>query len=418
MPLAPVTPAKTVGFREFVALVAALMACQALAIDTMLPALPTIANALGVTDQNHGQWIVTVYMVGLGCGQFFWGLLSDRFGRRTILLIGIAVYMIAALACALSTSFASLLALRFVHGLAAASVVVARSMVRDLYSGRQMARVMSLTFIVFLMAPIVAPSLGQLILLVGTWRELFVIFSVFAVAVWTWMFLRMPETLHPEYRLTLDVAPILSACTRVLTDRRSICYAVAVGTTFGSVIAYVSMAQQIFDQVFHRAALMPMLFAIGAAGMAVASFVNARIVGRVGMRRVSQWGLLVFIVVTVAHTVCAYLGFETLVSFELFQVATLACMGVTGSNFGAMAMEPMGSIAGIAAALQGFISTVGGAAVAALIGRYFNGSALPLAAGSAACGLVTMALVLLAERGQLFRPHHAGAEADASFGAH
>lgn len=417
MSLAPIAPAKTVGFREFVALVASLMACQALAIDTMLPALPTIASSLGVTDQNHGQWIVTVYMVGLGCGQFFWGLLSDRFGRRAILLIGVAVYMVAALACALSTSFASLLALRFVHGLAAASVVVARSMVRDLYSGRQMARVMSLTFIVFLMAPIVAPSLGQLILLVGTWRELFVIFSVFAVAVWIWMLLRMPETLHPEYRMTLDVAPILAACARVLTDRTSICYAVAVGTMFGSVIGYVSMAQQIFDQVFHRAALMPTLFAIGAAGMAVASFVNARIVGQVGMRRVSQWGLLVFIVVTVAHTVCAYLGFETLVSFVLFQVATLACMGLTGSNFGAMAMEPMGSIAGIAAALQGFISTVGGAAVAALIGRYFNGSALPLAAGSAACGLATMGLVLLAERGRLFRPHHAGTEAGASIEA-
>lgn len=415
MSQAPATSAKTVGFREFVALVASLMACQALAIDTMLPALPTIANALGVSDPNHAQWIVTVYMVGLGCGQFFWGLLSDRFGRRTVLLIGLAVYTVAALACAFSSNFESLLTLRFLHGLAAASVVVARSVVRDLYSGRQMARVMSLTFIVFLIAPIVAPSIGQLILLVGSWRELFLIFSVFAVIVWMWLFLRLPETLHPEYRMTLDVAPILAACARVLTERTSICYALAVGAMFGSVIAYVSMAQQIFDQVFHRAALMPALFAFGAGGMAVASFINARIVGQVGMRKVSQSGLLAFMVVTVAHSVCAYLGLETLVSFVLFQAATLACVGLTASNFGAMAMEPMGAIAGIAAALQGFISTAGGAAVAAFVGRYFNGSTLPLAAGAASCGLVTMGLVLLAEQGRLFRPHHsAGAEAGAS----
>jgi DHA1 family bicyclomycin/chloramphenicol resistance-like MFS transporter len=407
----------TISFREFVVLVAAMMACQALAIDTMLPALPTIAQALGVTDQNHAQWIITVYMVGLGCGQFFWGLLSDRFGRRTVLLIGLAVYMVAALACALSSSFASLLTLRFVHGIAAASVVVTRSMIRDLYSGRQMARVMSLTFIVFLMAPIVAPSIGQLILLVGTWRDLFVMFSVFAVVVWIWVLVRLPETLHPEYRMTLEVRPILSASARVLGDRTSICYTLAVGTVFGSVIAYVGMAQQIFDQVFHRASLMPTMFALCAATMGVASFVNSRIVERVGMRKVSQTGLLAFIVITVAHSAWSYFGLETLVTFVLFQGATLACVGLAVGNFGAMAMEPMGAVAGIAASLQGFISTAGGAAVAAFIGRYFNGSTLPLAAGAATCGLVTLALVLVAEHGQLFRPHHA-AEAPAGTQAH
>jgi DHA1 family bicyclomycin/chloramphenicol resistance-like MFS transporter len=160
--------AKAIGFREFVAMAAALMATQAIAVDTMLPALPTIAAALGLVNENHSQWIVTAYLAGVGCGQLFWGLLSDRFGRRLVLLIGLSVYVLAAVLTGLSTSFVTLLAWRFAHGLAAASMVVSRSVIRDLYSGRHMARVMSLTFIVFLMVPVLAPSLGQLILLL--WR--------------------------------------------------------------------------------------------------------------------------------------------------------------------------------------------------------------------------------------------------------
>src|ERR1700689_4409373 len=159
--------AKAIGFREFVAMAAALMATQAIAVDTMLPALPTIAAALGLVNENHSQWIVTAYLPGVGCGQLFWGLLSDRFGRRLVLLIGLSVYVLAAVLTGLSTSFVTLLAWRFAHGLAAASMVVSRSVIRGLYSGRHMARVMSLTFIVFLMVPVLAPSLGQLILWLG-----------------------------------------------------------------------------------------------------------------------------------------------------------------------------------------------------------------------------------------------------------
>src|SRR5665213_3096040 len=156
-----------IGFREFLVLSAAMLACQAIAIDAMLPALPTIARALGLTDENHSQWIVTAYMAGLGCGQLFWGTLSDRFGRRAILLTGLALYVVAAFLSGLTTSFTALLGWRFAHGLAGASVVVARSVIRDLYSGHRMARVMSLTFIVFLMSPVLAPSLGQLLLLLA-----------------------------------------------------------------------------------------------------------------------------------------------------------------------------------------------------------------------------------------------------------
>jgi DHA1 family bicyclomycin/chloramphenicol resistance-like MFS transporter len=400
---------KVMGFGEFVAMAAALMATQAIAVDTMLPALPTIGAALHLINENRSQWIVTAYLVGVGCGQLFWGQFSDRYGRRPVLLIGLAVYAGAAVLTGLSSSFTTLLAWRFAHGLAAASVVVSRSVIRDLYSGRHMARVMSLTFIVFLMVPVLAPSLGQLILWLAPWRSIFLIFGVFAVAVFLWVLLRLPETLHPEYRLTLTRDHIVHAATLVLGNRTSLCYTLAMTVMFGSILAYVGMVQQIFEYAFHRAGLMPAMFALCASAMGATAFLNSRIVERVGMRIISHLGLLVFITITGVHVLIAGLGLERLWTFVVLQSATMACLGLTASNFGAMAMEPVGSVAGIGASLQGFISTFGGAVVGALIGRRFNGATLPLAAGAFACGLSSLLFVLLAEQWRLFRPHHAGA---------
>src|ERR1700728_2586608 len=400
---------RSIGFREFVVMVAALMATQALAVDTMLPALPTIGAALHLINENHSQWIVTAYLVGVGCGQLFWGQFSDRYGRRPVLLIGLAVYTVAAVLTGLSTSFATLLAWRFAHGLAAASVVVSRSVIRDLYSGRHMARVMSLTFIVFLIVPVLAPSLGQLILWLSPWRWIFLIFGIYAAAVFLWVLLRLPETLHPEYRLTLTRRHIVHAATLVLGNRTSLCYTLAVTVMFGSILAYVGMVQQIFEYAFHRPGLMPTMFALCASSMGVTAFLNSRIVERVVMRIISHLGLLVFITITGAHVLIAALGLERLWTFVILQSATLACVGLTAANFGAMAMEPVGSVAGIGASLQGFISTFRGAVVGALIGRRFDGSTTPLAMGAFLCGLVSLAFVLMAEQWRLFRPHHASA---------
>jgi DHA1 family bicyclomycin/chloramphenicol resistance-like MFS transporter len=398
---------KIIGFTEFLVLIASLMACQALAVDAMLPALPTIARSLGIDNENKGQWIVTAYMAGMGVGQLFWGIISDRFGRRPVLLTGLAMYAIAALLVGLSEDFTGLLVWRFVHGVAAASVVVSRSVIRDRYDGRQMARVMSLTFIVFLMVPVIAPSIGQVILLIAPWRYLFVVFSVFAGVVWAWVYLRLPETLHPEYRMTLTVAHVVQATRVVVGDPTSRYYTLAMTMTFAAIIAYVGMVQQIFSDVFHRASLMPVVFALCAASMGVTSFINSKIVERVGMRVMSQYGLLIFIAVTLVHVLVAALGYENMLTFFVLQSLSLACVGVMGANFGAMAMEKMGSVAGIAASLQGCVSTVGAALIGALIGRQFNGSTLPLAVGSAVCGVVTLVFVLLVERGRLFQPHHA-----------
>jgi DHA1 family bicyclomycin/chloramphenicol resistance-like MFS transporter len=408
--------AAKIGFLEFVVLAAATMATQAIAIDAMLPAFPVIGRSLHVANENHVQWIVTAYMSGLGCGQLFWGLMSDRFGRRPILIGGLGLYVFAALLCGLAGSFHTLLAWRFVHGLAAASVIVTRSVIRDLYSGRHMARVMSLTFMVFLTIPILAPSLGQLILWLAPWRYIFIVCGVFAALVWLWVLLRLPETLHPEYRLTLNASHIAGAVRLVLFNRASLCYTLAMSVMFGGIMAYVGTVQQMFGEVFHRAALMPSMFALCATTMGVAAFLNSRIVERFGMRRISHTALLTYLVITGSHALIALLGLEELWIFVAFQSATMACFALSISNFGAMAMDPVASVAGIGASLQGFVSTMGGALVGALIGRQFNGTALPLAAGLLCCGLASLLFVLLAEKGRLFRGHHSAGEPAAAPG--
>jgi DHA1 family bicyclomycin/chloramphenicol resistance-like MFS transporter len=323
----------------------------------------------------------------------------------------------AALLCGLTDNFHALLIFRFVHGLAAASVTVGRSVIRDLYSGRHMARVMSLTFVVFLMVPVLAPSLGQLILLVAPWRYIFIACGVFACIVWLWALVRLKETLHPEYRMPLTRSHIAGAVRLVLGNRTSLCYTLGLTIMFASTMAYVGMVQQIFSDVFHRPGLMPGMFALCAATMGVAALVNSRVVERLGMRLISHAALLCFIGITVLHVIVAALGDERLWTFVAFQAATMACFSLSVSNFGAMAMEPIGAVAGIGASLQGFISTFGAALVGAAIGRNFSGTTLPLAAGALCCGLLALVFVLFAEKGRLFRRHHVATATGAADGA-
>ena len=393
-------------FTEFVVLVAAMMATQALAVDAMLPAFPIIVDALHVANPNHGQWILTSYMVGLGCGQLVWGVISDRFGRRPVLLTGLGLYVGAACLCGLTNSFHALLLFRVLHGAAAASVTVGRSVVRDLYAGRQMARVMSLTFVVFLTVPVLAPSLGQLVLSFARWRDIFIACGVFGALVLVWASLRLKETLHPEYRMTLNPTRIAGAVRMVAGNRASLWYTLAGAAMFASIMAYVGMVAQIFDDVFHRGSLMPGMFALCATTMGFAAYLNSRSVERLGMRLISHAALLCFIGITSLHLVAAALGWEQLWTFVAFQAVTMAFFSLSVSNFGAMAMEPLGEVAGVGASLQGFVSTFGAALLGAVIGRFFNGSTVPLAAGSLGCGLASLGFVLIAERGRLFRRQH------------
>ncbi len=394
------------GFKEFVCMVAMLMAINALGIDTMLPALPAISTALHLGSVNQAQWVVSAYLLGFGATQFIYGPLADRYGRRPLILGCLALYLTTSLLASFATSFEVMIAARVVQGVGAACTrVLSVAIVRDRFSGREMARVMSISFLIFLAVPMLAPSIGQLIMLVAPWHAIFLFLAGFAGVVLLFVALRLPETLHPEYRRAINLREIGQAMRMVVTNRTSIGYTLALTMSFGAMVGFINSAQQVFG-VFGAAEHFPVLFAFIAGGMGVASILNSKIVMRVGSRRVSHAALVLYILLSGIHLVTIETLGDNLISFSIFQFSIMFCSGLLGSNFGAMAMEPMGAIAGTAASVQGTISTLGGALVGVLIGQSFNGTVVPVVTGYFVCSLGVLAMVLFAERGRLFRPHH------------
>jgi DHA1 family bicyclomycin/chloramphenicol resistance-like MFS transporter len=391
---------------EFIALAAALMALNALAIDIMLPGLQQIGASLGVENENHRQYVITAYIAGFGICQLFFGPLSDRFGRRPPLLAGLIIYVAAAFAAAFAPSFTSLLILRFVQGMgAAATRVITVSVVRDVFGGRAMAEVMSLVFMVFMVIPVVAPGMGQIVMLFSEWHMIFVVMALIALAVTIWATFRLPETLHPEYRRAFNVRTIANGFRIVLTNRVSLCYMLATTAIFGALFGFINSAQQVYVGIYGLGVWFPVIFAAVAGMMAVSSFVNSRLVGRFGMRKLSHGALVGFIAVTSLWFVLSLFGQLPIVVFVPLFAAAMLQFGWIGSNFNSIAMEPLGHLAGTASSVQGFTQTVGGGVIGAVIGQLFDGTTTPLAAGFCAVSLVALAFVLIAERGKLFQSH-------------
>lgn len=391
------------GFGEFVALIASMMALGALGIDSMLPALPIIGADLHVQLENHLQWIVSFYFAGLGLGQLAMGVLSDWLGRKRVLLTGIALYVVFGLIAASVDNFALLLTLRLLQGCSAAtSNVVTRSIVRDLYSGPRMAKVMSMSYVIFLLVPILAPSLGQLILLVAPWRFIFLFGALFGTSVGLWAWLRLPETHAPNLRRKPDLGHLKRVSLFVITEPSSLFYTLAIAFMVGSLLSYVSLMPQIFHDVFRQPGLMAPIFAACAATMALASMLNAGLVERLGLKRISHTALTVFIVLACVHFAWAWSGRETIWSFVILQALTMGAMSLTTSNFSAISMEKVGHVAGTAASIQGVVTTVGGSLIGSFIGQGWSGGIdlLPLAAGI--CGLVAVSLVAFGEKGRLY----------------
>jgi DHA1 family bicyclomycin/chloramphenicol resistance-like MFS transporter len=396
---------------EFIALAAALMALNALAIDIMLPALQQIGASLGVTDENARQYVISAYVVGFGLAQLVFGPVSDRLGRRGPLLFGLVVYVAAGAACAFAPTFSTLLFLRFVQGLgAAATRVMAVSILRDVYGGRAMGEAMSLVMMVFMVIPVIAPGIGQVAIMVSDWPAIFLLMAAMAFFVTVWTSLRLPETLRPEYRRPFTPARIVEAFRIVLTNRLAISYTIAMSCIFGALFGFINSAQQIYVGIYDTGAMFPVYFAAVAGLMALSSFINARLVGTIGMRRLSHGALIGFIVTTGISVVLALLG---PVPFWLFLgLFTLAMVQFAwiGPNFNALAMEPLGHVAGTASSVVGFMQTVGGGLIGAGIGQAFDGTVAPLAGGYFLSGLAALALVLFAERFRLFRPQNVPAK--------
>ncbi|WP_313618565.1 multidrug effflux MFS transporter [Agrobacterium sp.] len=397
------------GRVEFIALAAMLMALNALAIDIMLPGLQEIGAALGVENENHRQYVISAYLLGFGIAQLGYGPISDRFGRRKPMLFGLAIYVVSSIAVVFVPSFAGVLALRFIQGIgSAATRVITVSIVRDVYGGRQMAEVMSLIMMVFMVVPVIAPGTGQIVLLFGDWHLIFVFMAFMAVVIGSWMYYRLPETLHPEDVRPFTVKSVLSGFKIVLTNRIALCYTLSSTFIFGALFGFINSAEQVYKGVYQLGQWFALAFAGVALFMALSSFINARLVGRFGMRRLSHGSLIGFIVITFVWLLIQIYGPQPM-PFALFIVLFALAMfqfGWIGSNFNSLAMEPLGHVAGTASSVIGFMGTVGGSLIGALIGQSFDGTALPMVAGFFTVSLVGLVFVLIGEKGQLFHPHN------------
>ncbi len=397
LPLSRATP---MAFAEFVAFVAACMALNALAIDVMLPALPDLNADFFLNDPNQSQAVIAVYLLGMGASQLIYGPLSDRFGRRPVLIGGLLLFSLAGLLSALAPSFTLMLAARFVQGLGAgAPRVIAVSLARDTYSGRQLGRVMSLAMMVFMAVPILAPSVGQLILLVAPWRWAFGALVVGGGAVLAWTLFRLEESLPAARRRSISPAAVLDGFRIAITTRSAMGYMLAMGLVLGAHMGFITSAQRIFMDIFDAGQRFSLLFALVAMAMSVAAFTNSRLVMRFGMRRLAIVGLSALVLLNVAHLLVLTRGPETLPVFLLMQAGSMFLFGFLGANLNALAMEPLGHVAGTASSLIGFFTTVSGALLGFGVGQLFDGSVVPLTMAYVVLGTAALGVVMRTGRG-------------------
>ncbi|WP_026623076.1 MFS transporter, DHA1 family, multidrug resistance protein [Ensifer sp. WSM1721] len=391
------------GLAEFIVTIAVMTASIALAIDSMLPALPSIAQSLNVANANDTQLVIGVFFLGFGFSQIFFGSLSDAFGRRAVLLGGLALFSLSMFAASQTDDIETLLLLRFVQGIGGAAVrITTMAIVRDCFGGREMARVMSYVMIVFMIVPIVAPTLGQLVIAYANWHWIFILIGVVGAVLFVWALTRMKESLPQEERLPLSVGAVLSGFRTVLTNRITCGYMIGL-TLFTAVIcAYIVTVQQIFGEVYGLSDWLPIAFAGTAGGIAVANFANGYFVRSFGMRRISHAAMILFTLLSAIGYVLSLAGTPAFaVSYVMFSIL-LMFFAVIATNFTAISLEPMGHLAGTATAVTGFVSTTGGALIGGAVGQLFNGTLQPLFGGFALFGLLTILATLWAEKGKLF----------------
>lgn len=385
---------------EFVAMMALMMSLVAMSIDAMLPALADIGADLGAPNENASQLVVTMIFAGLAAGQLVYGPLSDSIGRKPAIAMGYAVYVTGLLLAIFAASFPMMLAGRLLQGLGiAAPCTVSIALIRDRFEGRAMARVMSFITMVFILVPILAPSLGQAILLAADWRAIFVALLLIALASLAWFWLRQPETLPPARRAPLSAGRVGHALREVLGNRTALGYTLMAGLVAGAFQGYLSSAQQIFQFQYGLGARFPLLFAVNAAAIGLAAFTNGRLVMRYGMRAMTRLAAVVMVALSVIFVGVALVtgGRPALALFMGYLMPNFFCVGILFGNMNSLAMQPLGHIAGVGAAVVGSLSTWLATPLGAAIGQAYNGTVTPLVLGFAALGLAALALMRWAE---------------------
>ena len=390
-------------------MLAMLQALQALSVDSMLPALGVMSHALGVSDPNQRQLVLGIYLLFTGLGALIPGLLADRFGRRPIVLGCLGCYIAITAACALVTSFTLLLVLRALLGLTCAGLMVLpAAIIRDRFSGDRMARLQSMVAMVFMVVPMIAPSMGQAVLLVAGWRWIFGVMDVLGILVSLWVWLRLPETMRPEHRRSIEPRAVLATMGQIVTNRAAFGYVIGMALMQGALFGYLNSSQQLVAEHFGAGTRFPLIFGGMALVMACTNFTNARIVVRFGARRVSHSALLFYIAASLIQLALALSGREGLWSFIPVMTLNMCLMGFITANFGSIALMPFAAQAGSAASSQAFIRMVASACIGALIGQAYDGTARPLAVALTLAGSLTLGLVLFTEEGRLFRAQRPG----------
>lgn len=380
---------------------AAMTALDALSIDSMIPALAQIDADLGMSNPNQRQWIVTSLFFGFALGVLVFGFVADAIGRRAPVMCAFAIFVVGTLICMQSTNLGWMLAGRVCQGVGASGpYVLSIAIVRDTYQGRKMARVMSLVMMVFIGAPIVAPFIGQLVLMVAGWRSIFGVLLAFCVAIALWFWRRQPETLAVEKRVPLKLKSIASNACEVLGNRQSRTYTIAMALAGGAFIAYLSTAQQIFQEIYQTGNSFPAVFASLASTIGLSSWLNSRWVETLGMARLLGRALLMVFCFSVLYLIGSLLWSATppFWFYYLYLAGVIFSYGLIFSNLTSLALEPMGHIAGAASSVVNSVGTIGSLIVAATIGANLHNSVTPVVVGFGLACLLAWLLVRKIDR--------------------
>ncbi|RVU07896.1 MFS transporter [Novosphingobium umbonatum] len=395
---------RQIGGLEFILLMGLLQALQALAVDSMLPALGTMAVDLGARDPNQRQLVVGIFLICSGLGCLLPGTLADRYGRRPVLITCLTSYILCSTACALVTNFDQLLVLRAILGVACAGLMVLpAAIIRDRHEGDAMARLQSTVGIVFMVVPMIAPSVGQAVLLVASWRWIFGVMALLGSLILFWMATRLPETLRPEFKQPIAPRKLAMTMGAIITTRSAAGYVLGMALIQGAMFGYINSSQQLVAEHFGAGARFPLIFAGMAACMACSNFTNSRIVEKFGARRVSHTALLIYIGTSALQFYIASQPNETLWEFVPMMTVNMCLLGFLGSNFTSIALQPFARSAGAAASAQSFIRMVLASCLGSMVGQAFDGTARPLAFALMVAGLGCLVLVLFSEKGRLFR---------------
>ncbi len=381
---------------EFIALMASLMSIVALSIDALLPALPQIGQYLSVTDINQNQKLVTMIFLGLGFGQLIFGPLSDSFGRKPIVYAGFLLFIIATYICLSTKSFDVMVFGRVLQGIGLASPrTISIAMVRDSYSGNYMAKILSIVVMVFILVPVIAPTLGQFLLKYYDWQSIFYVNLAFGIIVMIWFWFRQSETLKNEHKIKFSGMLFIDGAKEVVKHEPAVAFTLVSGFITGSFMVYLSTAQQIFEQQYNLVDKFPMIFASLAIAVGLATYLNSRFVVRFGMWKIAYAATIAYVLISLLYIVLYYNGnnpsIEILVGFFAIQFFSI---GFLFGNLRALAMQPLGHIAGIGAAINGFVSTVMAVPIANYIGSFIDNSVLPLFIGFSFFGFLSFLVFL------------------------